>query len=77
MLKDICEYLSDKSGPTIFIDAWAFERGGKKNVENTQCDLPAGGASLYEWLNILAKIIDGKVILGEGLILIVPAEKKR
>lgn len=77
-LKDILEFLSDKYGLDIVVDDWAFRKQGAKSVGDSQCALPVGTMPMGKWLDHLAKLVDGALILsGDGLVVIVPANKEK
>jgi hypothetical protein len=74
-LKDILEFLSDKYDLNILLDEWAFNGAGVKDVGDTLCSLPADTFPIKEWLDKLAKKVDGHVIVGKEVILIVPLKR--
>jgi hypothetical protein len=77
-LKDILEFLSDKYGLDIVVDDWAFRKQGAKSAGDSQCALPVGTMPMGKWLDHLAKLVDGALMLsGDGLVVIVPANKEK
>jgi hypothetical protein len=74
-LKDILEFFGDKYELTIVLDNWAFTKAGINDVDDIPCGLAADILPLRKCLDNLAKKVNGIAIVGESVILIVPAPK--
>ena len=74
-LRDILEFLSDKYELNIFLDVSAFEKVGKRTVLDTPCHSPEANSKLIECLNYFAAQVEGKVVVRDGIVLIVPQTK--
>jgi hypothetical protein len=75
-LRDIVDFLSDRYEVYIFIDAWAFEKAGRKEVLDTPCSSPASDTKLSECVAYFAAQVHGKVLFRDEVILILPESKK-
>jgi hypothetical protein len=72
-LHDIAEYLEDKYEVMIVVDEASFPAAGRKDVEFTQCNMPAGTKTLTAWLTQLADQVGGVAVSGENHIIVIAA----
>jgi hypothetical protein len=75
-LRDILEFLSDRYEMTILVDTSAFDKI-RRGVLDTPCSSPAADTKLIEFLNYFAAQVEGKVLVRDEIILILPQTKKK